>query len=187
APRMTVLRRLAGLTFALLLVTTARAQQPSELGWCANDAAASPALQIKDCTRVIQSGKATPANLVLALTIRGRACGAVGAHAEALRDLDAPSAAEPNAAAFLLRGAVHGKRREFDLAIADYDAALKIDPKLATAVSDRGFAYAGKGDFNRAIADYTQAIQMDPGLAVAFYNRGNARTATGDTRGALAD
>src|SRR5262249_42224039 len=114
------LRRLAGLTFAMFLVTTARAQSPSELGWCANDAPATPALQIKDCTRVIQSGKTSPANLVLALTIRGRAYDAAGSYAEALKDLDAALAAEPkNTAALLLRGAVHGKRREFDLAMAD--------------------------------------------------------------------
>src|SRR5215467_11217181 len=133
------LRRLAGLTFAAVLAAPALAQTTGELGWCANDAAATPALQIKDCSRVIQSGKASPANVILALTIRGRAYLAVGDPADALKDLDTAIAAEPsNAAALSLRGGVHAMRREFDLAIADYDAALKLDPKLAAAISDRG-------------------------------------------------
>jgi len=78
------LRRLAGLTFAAVLAGPALAQSPTELGWCANDAAATPALQIKDCTRVIQSGKTSPATLILALTIRGRAYDVVGDQASAL-------------------------------------------------------------------------------------------------------
>ena len=120
------LRRLAGLTFAAVLAGPALAQSPTELGWCANDAAATPALQIKDCTRVIQSGKASPANLILALIIRGRAYDTIGDQASALQDLDKAIAAEPkNAPALLLRGNVHGKRREFDRAIADYDAVLR--------------------------------------------------------------
>src|SRR5262249_50887547 len=95
------LRRVAGLTVAALLAAPALAQSPAELGWCANDAASTPALQIKDCTRVIQSNKTSPANLVVALTIRGRAYDAIGAYAEALQDLDKAVATEPNNAAAL--------------------------------------------------------------------------------------
>src|ERR1700747_3744266 len=113
------LRRLAALTCAAAFIAApALAQSPAELGWCANDAAATPALQIKDCTRVIQSGKASPGNVMLAFTIRGRAYDAIGDHAAALKDLDTAIAAEPkNAPALLARGSVRAKRREFDLAI----------------------------------------------------------------------
>src|SRR5262249_38149948 len=157
------LRRLAGLTFAVVVAGPALAQSPTELGWCANDAAGTPALQIKDCTRVIQSGRASPANLILALTIRGRAYDAIGDYVDALQDLDKGMGADgKKARALLLRGNVHGKRREFDRAIADYDEALKIDPRLATAVNDRGLAYASKGNLDRAVADYTEAIRIDP-------------------------
>src|ERR1700732_352342 len=98
------LRRLAGLTFAAAFIAApALAQSPAELGWCANDNGATPALQIKDCTRVIESGKASPTTLVIALTIRGRAYDAVGDYADALQDLDKAIAADAkNSAALVL-------------------------------------------------------------------------------------
>ncbi len=170
-------RPLAGLFAAAFIAAPAWAQTPAELGWCTGDANATPALQIKDCTAVIQGGKATPLNLVIALTIRGRAYDLVGDQARALEDLNrAIELNATNAGAFMLRGAVHGKRRTYDSAIADYTEAVRLDPKLASALSDRGLAYAGKGEFGRAIADYTEAIRIDPKLAVAFNNRGVART-----------
>ena len=79
----------------------------------------------------LSGGKASPANLVLALTIRGRAYFAVGDPADALKDLDAAIAADPkNSAALVLRGGVYSAPRAFDPAIADYDAALRIDAKM---------------------------------------------------------
>ena len=43
---------------------------------------------------------------------------------------------------------------DHDQAIADYNEAIKLDPKNAAAFRKRGNAYYDKGDMDRAIADY---------------------------------
>ena len=52
-----------------------------------------------------------------------------------------------------------------DRAIADFDQAIKLDPKDAIALNNRGFAWRIKGDIARAAADYEQAIKLDAGNA----------------------
>jgi tetratricopeptide (TPR) repeat protein len=62
----------------------------------------------------------------------------------------------------------------FDQAIADYSAALKLDPKLASAMMNRGWAYLKKEDYETAKADFSAAIQADPELLGAYGGRGTA-------------
>jgi len=59
-----------------------------------------------------------------------------------------------------------------DLAIADCDAAIQLDPNYAQAFNFRGLAYEDKGDIDRAIGDYSETIRLDPGYAPAYHNRG---------------
>lgn len=49
-----------------------------------------------------------------------------------------------------------------DRAIADYTAAIRLDPKYANAYFNRGNGYNSKNDTARAIADYTEVIRLDP-------------------------
>ena len=62
----------------------------------------------------------------------------------------------------------------FDRAIADFDAALKIDPDHALAFANRAIAYHRKDDYDRAIADYDEAIRLDPEDPDTYRNRGLA-------------
>ena len=49
--------------------------------------------------------------------------------------------------------------------MADFDErAIRLDPALAIAYSNRGLVYARKSDKVRAIADYDKAIQVDPNM-----------------------
>jgi len=85
------------------------------------------------------------------------------------------------------RGVEYGRKGDFDRAIADFDQALKLDPKDGGAYSNRGLARSCKGDFDGAIADFDQAIELDPKLTAAYYNRGLAWRAKGDLDRAVAD
>lgn len=70
----------------------------------------------------------------------------------------------PNTAGALLdRGAAHEAKNEMDDAIADFDAALRIDPNLAPAYADRGMAHYLKGELAAAQADTDRAIALRPG------------------------
>jgi tetratricopeptide (TPR) repeat protein len=57
-------------------------------------------------------------------------------------------------------------------AIADYDEAIRLDPKYARAFTNRGNVYDAKSEYDRAIADHSEAIRLDPKYAVAINNRG---------------
>lgn len=61
----------------------------------------------------------------------------------------------------------------FDLpgAIADYEAALRIDDDPGTH-SNLGTAYQGNNNLTKAVAEYKKAIQMDPKQCDAYYYLG---------------
>jgi lipoprotein NlpI len=71
--------------------------------------------------------------------------------------------------------------------MADYNEAIRLDPKFAQAFNGRGNTYSAKGDLDRAMADYNEAIRLDPKYAHAFNGRGNTYSAKGDLDRAMAD
>ena len=85
------------------------------------------------------------------------------------------------------RGLAYRGKGELDRAIADFNEAIRLDPKFALAYNNRGLAYRDKGELDRAIADFTEAIRLDPKFAVAFRNRGRAYLYAGALPKALAD
>ncbi|MDB5653070.1 MAG: hypothetical protein JWQ94_683 [Tardiphaga sp.] len=72
--------------------------------------------------------------------------------------------------ALLARGAAYQRRDNVDRAIADYDVALRLDPKLADIFNTRGELHRGRGDRPRALADFGAALKLDPQHAVARAN-----------------
>lgn len=72
-------------------------------------------------------------------------------------------------------------------AIADYSAALTLDPCLVEALNNRAIAHHARGEFARAISDFDAALRIYPAYAQAYCNRGATRQVRGDHAGALAD
>lgn len=83
--------------------------------------------------------------------------------AEAPRALDAK--------ALTARGDGFNAKGDFDRAIADYDAALKIDPASVEALNARAMAWRAKGDRRRALGDLDAALRLKPDFEVARANR----------------
>ena len=73
--------------------------------------------------------------------------------------------------AYLNRGNAWYAKKEYDKAIADYDEAIRLDPKHAMAYNSRGNAWHAKKEYDKAIADYDEAIRLDPKHAVAYNGR----------------
>jgi tetratricopeptide (TPR) repeat protein len=91
------------------------------------------------------------------------------------------------ALAYQYRGAGHLKTGHYDEAIADFDGAIGLQPKLPTAYSDRGIAFRRKGEYAKAIADYSEAIRLWPHWHDWYLNRGLAYAANGQYEDAIAD
>ncbi len=58
-----------------------------------------------------------------------------------------------------------------DLAWADLNHAIALQPEIALAHYERGLLNAGRGYRTAAIRDYSEAIRLDPDHASAYYNR----------------
>jgi len=119
------------------------------------------------------------------------------------------------AGTFLDRGIMFAMRGEYDMAIKDFDEAIRLKPDMAAAYMLRARAlYAsvsqvtGVGEnfsgiitkatggrvseeqaqiYDRAIGDYTQAIRLEPNNAQAYLGRGIAYSNKGDFDRAIAD
>jgi tetratricopeptide (TPR) repeat protein len=66
--------------------------------------------------------------------------------------------------AYLLRGFVYFKQREYDKAIPDFDKVIALTPNSAKAYAGRGMCYSNENRFKTAITDLTQALRLNPGF-----------------------
>jgi len=62
--------------------------------------------------------------------------------------------------------------KQWDLTITDYNTALRIEPKLPTALYGRGFAKLKKGDLAGGNADMAAAKTAEPDIAEEFSHYG---------------
>lgn len=85
------------------------------------------------------------------------------------------------------RGNVYFREGEQELATADFDKAIDLNPDLTIAYYNRGLAAFVIGRYEDAIADSSAAIRLDPTMAAAFYNRGAAYANMRDYPKAIAD
>jgi tetratricopeptide (TPR) repeat protein len=88
---------------------------------------------------------------------------------------------------YKIRADVRQDKGDLDGAIADYDQAIRLNPKEPLAYNNRADARTAKGDLDGAIADYDQIIQLEPTDSGAFLRRGDVRRRKGDLDGAIAD
>jgi len=97
---------------------------------------------------------------------------AVGLYTQAIRSghIDGEALAE----AYVKRGDTYRDQGQYDRSIADFAAALKINPSLAEALNGRALVFAKKGLYELAISDYGTALKLKPDLAFAYTNLGRA-------------
>lgn len=104
-----------------------------------------------------------------------KAIGAAGADSRAAAPLY-------NARALGQRGAGRD-----DLALADFDAAIRVDPHFADAYANRGDLNRDAGRHERAVTDYGTAIWLKPKFAHAYLGRGRSLFAIRQWNRAIAD
>ena len=96
------------------------------------------------------------------------------------------------ASAYSNRGVLHFKTGNRRAALADFDSAIEIDPKMRMAYENRGIVHVANGDYDAATADYDKAISFAgyrrlSRYARAYLGRAAARALSGNREAALDD
>lgn len=91
------------------------------------------------------------------------------------------------AAWYVQRGTHWVAKGDYDRAIADHTAALKLFAKVSNGNYYRGTAWSHKGEFEQAIADFDLAAKLKPDDPVVFHARGIELAVKGDYARAIAD
>jgi tetratricopeptide (TPR) repeat protein len=69
----------------------------------------------------------------------------------------------------LLRGQELSRAGQFEEAILQFDAAIRLQPQSAEAHFHRGVAYMETGKTTRPLEDFNEAIRLKPDYAEAYY------------------
>ena len=73
-------------------------------------------------------------------------------------------------------------KQEYNKALADFNKAIRLDPKDAFAFNNRGQVWRAKQEYEKAIADYNEVLRLDPKDAWAAYGIGVIRFLTRDRK-----
>ena len=91
------------------------------------------------------------------------------------------------ALAYSQRGEAYCEEGQYDLALADDAAAIKLEPDFPDAWRQQGCAYVGKQNLDAAIASFSEAIRLAPDFVDAYIRRGVIYQAARRREPALAD
>ncbi len=78
----------------------------------------------------------------------------------------------PRAAWYVNRGILYRRQQKYELALDDYNKAIKLNPNHANAYNNRGNLYYDLQKYDLALADYDKAIEINPNFAILYNNRG---------------
>lgn len=172
---------------ATLWSAPAFAQARNQLGpLCTTDT--MPADQMIDaCSKIISLNVFKGEQLARVYFWRAVGWNKKGDYAKVITDATEAIRLQPSQAVYNLRGSAYYDRGEYEIAVADFDDALKLGPPDGTIFHNRGNAWRGKGDYAKAIADYDMSIKANPKSAFSYQNRGISKEALGDLDGALTD
>jgi serine/threonine protein kinase/Tfp pilus assembly protein PilF len=159
-------------------------QMPNSLLWAASRLTRTGRTERLDLLRRIQ--RANPgdfwANESLAWNLYQR-----GMKTEAIRYYTAALSARPhNPGALLNRGNALSDIGELDAAILDFQEAIRVAPRYATAHNSLGIARARQEDWKGAIAAYERVLAIDPNMALAHGNLGSLYLRQNDLKKAIA-
>ena len=91
---------------------------------------------------------------------------------KAIQSFNRIIALSPSALAYSGRGDAYLEKGDFDGALADFDQAIKVDPRYPNAYHNRAIIHLSRGEYDAAMADCNEAIKLNPNYALAYFERG---------------
>jgi lipoprotein NlpI len=85
---------------------------------------------------------------------------------------EAIAAAPDDARSYFFRGSLHESFRQHKEAVANFDKAVKLDPKLADAYDHRGSEHFKLGHIKESIADFDKYLELKPQETPGHWKRG---------------
>ena len=116
---------------------------------------------------------------IIGLCAKARQLGAEGEAESFAREL--------TAWALNRRGQERNDEGQFELAMADFEAALETDSENWRALHNRGVTFAQNGQFAEAFDDFSRVIQLSPQFPKAYSNRATLYVQAGQVENALND
>ena len=156
------------------------AQSRSQLGpLCTTDT--TPAdQQIDACNKIVALKVFSGEKLATIYFWRAVGWNKKGDYTQVIADATEAIRLHPSVALYNLRGSAYYDKGEDDIAIADFNDALRIGPPSGIIFHNRGNAWRSKGEYAQAIADYDRSdparppIEPFPGRTAALRNARSA-------------
>jgi len=175
------------LLVAALWPAPSLAQSRAQLGPLCTTDTTPPDQMIDACNKIIALKVFAGEKLATIYFWRAVGWNKKGNYNQVIADASEAIRLHPSVALYNLRGSAYYDKGEDDIAIADFNDALRIGPPSGIIFHNRGNAWRSKGEYAKAIADYDQSIKLGPPSAFSWQNRGISKRALGDLEGALAD
>eukprot|EP01125_Pyxidicula_operculata_P000419 TRINITY_DN10452_c0_g1_i1.p1 TRINITY_DN10452_c0_g1~~TRINITY_DN10452_c0_g1_i1.p1 ORF type:complete len:911 (+),score=214.49 TRINITY_DN10452_c0_g1_i1:33-2765(+) len=106
---------------------------------------------------------------------RGQTRAANGYESEAMSDFDTAIVMAPDSEAYLQRGLLHYRKKNYKRAVADFESAAKLDHHNdPTMWNHIGLCYNSMGDCQSSIEAHTKAISLRPNFKESIVNLGQA-------------
>lgn len=144
----------------------------------------------KDAQRIVDDAIKQYPNLPDFYLRRGILNNIRGQHRKAIPDFDKAlglASGSKLISIYVNRGVSFMRDNDYDRAMQDFNDALEINPRNASALSYKAFVNYRQNNFMEAIDGYNKAIDIDPSNAMSYYNRGMAYLRSGNRAKACGD
>jgi tetratricopeptide (TPR) repeat protein len=95
--------------------------------------------------------------------------------------------ANVRSSALAMRALGHSLLGKYAEAVADYDAAIRINPSFAVALNNRAWAYFKWGKARQGLSDVEQSLALDSMSPHSYDTRAHIMQADGNASAAMAD
>ncbi|MBR1087879.1 caspase family protein [Bradyrhizobium manausense] len=183
--------RVVCLTVAILLpgvvIAAAEPQPGDDLAAC-RDRQTETQARTTACENLLKANRVTGKDKSLALVIHAQALINKRDYDHAIETLTSAIEADPdNVGALNVRGLAHERKGEDDLAMADYNLAIRKRSNFGFAYNNRGTIQLRRGALQSALDDFNLSIKYTPKFLLGWTNRARVRTLLKDYDGAIAD